>query len=530
MGILSQRVQRNAQGAVRGPVAEVQSLPAPVGGWNARDSFANMDPTDAITLENWFPTVSGVTLRGGSTNWATGLTDQVQTLMAYSAGATSKFFAVTSGGKIFDVTSQGAVGAPVVSGLSNGQWEYTNITTAGGSYLYCCNGTDKPLLYDGTTWVAIDSGSTPAISGVTTTTLVNIILFKHRIWFIQKNTLKAWYLPTDSVGGAAQVFDFSTVCREGGHLVDMDTWTVDGGYGMDDNLVFITSEGEVIVYRGTDPASIATWALAGIWKLGSPISRRAMLKWGGDLLVLTYDGLLPMAAALQSDRLDPRVALSDKIQGAITAATTAYGGNHEAVGWQVVYFAKANAVLINVPVAVGQQQQYVMNTITKSWCNITGWPANCFEIFNDDLYYGGNGVVVKAWDTSYSDNGTNIATNGIQAFNYFEKRGMIKYFTRARPSIFTDGEPAVFCGMNVDFNILDVTAPLTTTATVYGLWDSGKWDQPLWGSNLEITNTWLGITGLGYCGAVQLKTASSGLQIQWASTDIVFQSGYAGIS
>jgi hypothetical protein len=53
--------------------------------------------------------------------------------------------------------------------------------------------------------------------------------------------------------------------------------------------------------------------------------------------ILTYDGLMPMAASLQSSRLDPRVALSDKIQGAITAATTEYGGSHAANGWQVVY-------------------------------------------------------------------------------------------------------------------------------------------------------------------------------------------------
>lgn len=518
----SRLVQKNA--------AEVESLPAPVGGWNARDSFANMDPMDAVALTNMFPTVSSVSLRGGSTTTSTGLDGQVQTIMVYNAGANSKQFAITDTFKLYETTTPGAVGSPILTGLGSGQWEYTNITTPGGSFLYACNGIHAPLLYDGTNWTAITGISTPAITGVTTTTLVNVFLFKHRIWFIQKNTLIAWYLPTDSIGGAAQMLDMSETCGKGGHLVDMDAWTVDGGYGMDDNLVFITSEGQVLVWRGTDPASAATWTAVGVWNLGSPISRRAMLKWGGDLLILTYDGLLPMAAALQSDRLDPRVALSDKIQGAISAATSAYGSNHDAVGWQVIYSAKVNAVMVNVPIASGQQQQYVMNTITKSWCNFTGWNANCWEIFNDDLYYGGNGIVVKAWDNTYADNGANIQTNTIQAFNYFEKRGVMKYFTRARPSIFTDGQPAVSVGMNLDFNILDVTAPLTTTPTVYGLWDSGVWDQALWGSNLEITNTWLGITGLGYCGGLQMKTASSGLQIQWASTDVVFQSGYAGIS
>jgi hypothetical protein len=47
--------------------------------------------------------------------------------------------------------------------------------------------------------------------------------------------------------------------------------------------------------------------------------------------------------------------------------------SHASVGWQVVYAtAKYNAVWINIPVADGQQEQYVMNTITKAWSPIYG--------------------------------------------------------------------------------------------------------------------------------------------------------------
>ena len=521
-----------ARNMVQRTAANVQSIPAPVGGWNARDSLANMEPMDAVTLINYFPTVSNCVLRGGYSKYATGFTGQAQSLFSYSGGATNKLFAVvgTPALSIYDVTAGGAVGAAVVSGLTNAIWEYTNVATTGGNYLYAVNGVDKPRLYDGTTWTAIDAASTPAITGVTTTTLENVTLFKNRLWFIQKNTLKAWYLPTSAVGGAAQSLDLSSIARFGGHLVDLDTWTIDAGYGVDDNLAFITSNGEVIVYRGTDPASDATWALAGVWKLGSPISKRAMLKYGGDLLILTYDGLMPMAQSLQSSRLDPRVALSNKIQGAITAATTSYGGSHAAVGWQVFYNAKRNAVWINVPVLEGlQQQQYVMNTITTSWCQFIGWEANVWETFGDDPYFGSNGFVGKAWDSTYADNNTNIAANVLQAFNYLGSRGVKKYFTRARPSIFTNGNPAISVGINVDFDIQNNATPLSYSASAMGLWDAGLWDEAVWGDDLQITNNWQGVTGLGYCGAVLLTSASTGLEIEWASTDVVYQSGWAGI-
>ena len=514
---------------VQGNAARVASVPAPVGGWNARDSIANMEPLDAVQLINFFPTISNCVLRGGSTNWATGMTGQVQTIMVYNGSTSSKMFAAvgTPDLTFYDASTAGAATATTVTGLTNAIWEYINITTTGGTYLYAVNGADKPRLYDGTSWVAIDAASTPAITGVTTTTLSNVTLFKNRLWFIQKDTLKAWYLPTSAVGGAAQVLDLSSIAKFGGKLVDLDTWTIDAGYGVDDNLVFVTSNGEVIVYRGTDPASDATWALTGIWKLGSPIGNRSMLKWGGDLLILTYDGLMPMAQSLQSSRLDPRVALSNKIQGAIVAATAAYSSS--TVGWQVYYNARRNAVWINVPIAEGQQEQYVMNTITTSWAQFQGWTANVWETYNDNPYYGGNGVVVRAWDDTYVDNTSNISTNVFQAFNYFDSRGVKKYFTRARPSIFTNGAPAIFVGINVDFNVDDTTAPISASASAVGLWDAGTWDSALWGSGLQITNNWQGVTGLGYCGSIQLKSASSGLQIEWASTDVVYQAGWAGI-
>lgn len=509
------------------PQAHVASLPPPVGGWNARDALANMAETDAVQLTNYYPGVSSCDLRGGSSAWATGMSGDVQSLLVYNGAATSKMFAVDATGlKLYDVSSAGAVGAAAVSGLTNAKWEYANVSTPGGHYLYAVNGADKPLLYDGTNWTPIDGASTPAITGVTTTNLTNVLLFKNRVWFIEKNTLKAWYLPTQSVGGAAQSLDLSAVATQGGYLVDFVAWTVDGGYGVDDNLAFITSKGEVIVYRGTDPASAATWAEMGVWQLGSPVGKRCMMKYGGDSLILSLDGLLPMAQALQSSRLDPRVALSDKIQGAISAATSNY---FSSFGWEIFYFPKNNAVWVNVPVAAGQQQQYVMNTITTAWCNFTNWPANCWALYGDNPYFGGNGTVYAAWDTTYADGSANITATAMQAFNYFEMRGVEKYFTRGRPNILTTGSPAIQLGLAIDFDLNATPSPVTFAPTAYGVWDTATWDNALWGQSLTINSNWQGVSGIGYCAAPIFQTASMGVQIKWASTDVVFQAGWAGI-
>ena len=504
---------------VQRTAANVQSLPAPIGGWNVRDSIANMDVLDAVQLTNLFPTVNNVVLRGGYTKYSTGLPGQVQTLMSYSSGATDKLFAI-SGTAIYDCTAGGAVGAAVKTGLSNAKWEYANVTTPAGGYIYLVNGVDAPLLYNGTTW------TNPTITGVTASTFSNITTFKNQVWFTQASTLKAWYLPTLSIAGAAAAIDMSSVAQLGGYLVACGTWTIDAGYGVDDNLVFVTNNGEVIVWSGTDPSDATKWALIGVWNIGKPVGKRCMMKYGGDIVILTYNGLYPLAASLQSSRLDPRIALSDKIQGAFSAATQQYGDNF---GWDINFDPKHNALTINVPIAEGQQQQYVMNNITKSWCNFTGQAANCWTIYNNEPYWGGNGFVAHAWDDSYADDSANIATYALQAFNYFDSRGVKKYFTRARPSIFTNGQPSIFIGLNIDFDLVDTSTALSYSPQTASKWDTARWDLNNWATETVITNNWQGVTGIGYCASVQFKSASQGTTILWASTDVVYQSGWAGI-
>jgi len=495
------------------------SLPAPTGGWNARDNLAAMAPTDAVSLINWLPSTSECMLRGGYSNHATGLPAQVETLMDYEGAATSRLFAI-SDGKVYNVTSAGAVGAAVLSGLTNSRWQYCNVATSGGNYLYMANATDKPYLYDGTTWTAIDGVSTPAITGVTTTNLNSPIVFKNRVWFIQKNSLKTWYLPTSAVGGAANAVDMSAVAQLGGYIVAHCTWTIDAGQGVDDYYVAVTSKGEVIVYQGTDPSSASTWALKGVWRIGAPVGSRCMYKLGGDVLVISQDGLLPLSSALQSSRVNPRVALTDKIQFAISDAVTNYGDNF---GWQVIYFAQQNQLWMNVPVSVGSQEQYAMSTITKSWGQYQGWAANCWEIFQDQPYFGGNGVVCKAWDTN-ADNGTNINSLAIQAFSAYGKPGIVKRFTLMRPIFRVTGSPAFLGAINVDFDTTETTSPLTFSPITLASWDSATWDSGIWGG-MTILQNWQGITGVGRYAAPQLKLVSAGIDVRWVSTDVVYETG-----
>lgn len=504
----------------RTQIARAEIVPAPVGGWNARDPLAAMAPEDAVILQNWFPIPGGVQLRNGSANWSTGLGNQVNSLMGYNpASGTPKLFAA-SGGSIFDVTSGGAVGAAVITGLTSSQWKHANFATAAGPFLGIVNGADGYYVYNGTSWQSVTSGSSPiSITGVSPNSLSDICMFAQRVWFVQSGTLNAWYLPVGSVGGAASQFPMQSIFPRGGSLVAMGVWTVDGGYGMQDYLCFVTSEGEIAIYQGTDPSQSSTFSKVGVYQVGTPMGNRCFLKYGGDLLYIGKDGLGPISRLLASSRVNTQVDLTYKIQSAISQATSSYAANF---GWGMMLHPLQNQLYLNIPIGPGQQQQYVMNTITGAWCNFSGWPANCWERFQDKIFYGGNGVVVQAWSTNLDDNGSAINGEALQAFQTFGSSQQ-KQFTMAKPLLQSSGVPGILVGLNVDF---DTSAPVgnpSFSQPPYGLWDHGKWDNAIWGSGSITLNNWEFASGVGTWGAMHIKSSALDASLTWTATSYLMQ-------
>lgn len=229
-----------------------------------------------------------------------------------------------------------------------------------------------------------------------------------------------------------------------------------------------------------------------------------------------------MSSLLQSSRTTPKVYLTDKIQTAMSTAATSYGTNF---GWQVIPFESQQMLLMNVPVQTNSdQQQYVMNTVTGAWCNFTGWNANCFELYEDGLYFGGTNYIGKAWDTN-SDAGGAITSQGLQAFNYFGIPGMLKQFTMIRPTFYASSSPSVWAQINTGFSKAEPTATISTASSVGGLWGVGRWGMAVWGSALSLSRIWQGTQGLDYVGAPNIKTNTLGINLQWLSTDVIFRRG-----
>lgn len=503
----------------RRPEGRPKSIPAPFGGLNTRDAISDMAVTDALLMTNFFPTPSDVMLRKGYSDQVTYIAGgQVQSLMAYNSPSGTQALYAAAGSAIYNCTQATATASTAVSGFTNAKWEHTNFTNTGGtSFLLMVNAADGLRSFDGTNW------ATQIVTGTSASNFAHISQHKRRLWFCKDDTLEVWYLNVDSVAGTASRLDLSAFCRLGGEVMATSGWTLDAGEGMDDYFVSVTSNGEIIVYKGTDPTSASTWEMIGRWEVGKPLSRRCFAKFAGDIIYLAEDGVWPLANLLATERTKPRIALSDKIANSVKDAATNYRTNF---GWQIFYWPRGTMVLANIPVATGgSQQQLVMNSITRAWGNFTGWNANCFEVYQGNLYFGGNGYVSQAWNT-FADDGVAITGEVKQAFSNLGNPWR-KQVTLARPILNTNGSPATSFGFNTDYSDSSVLATLTFSPTSYAVWDTATWDNGIWGGGLNVSSNWINVSALGITVAPRLRVQSSGIEVHWQATDTISLQGSA---
>lgn len=512
------------------------SIPAPVGGWNARDSLASMDPADAITLDNMIPSTDKVDGRRGYAAHAqpTGVTLDIDTLATWAGPSSSVMwaFAIVSGDKkAFDCTAAGtpAANAAFTALAHTGtraDYVAEMFTNTAGTYLYLCDalGENAPCHYNGTTWAA------PTISGVTAANLVHVSQHRYRLFFCEKNTLNLWYLDRDAIQGTAKRLKLGAYATEGGYLMATGTWTVDAGSGVDDMFVAVTSIGQVLVFQGNDPSSASAWRLAGVYKTAPPIGRKCLLKYGSSLFIITVDGVVAVESLFNQSLAQPAVPITDKVRSAFWQAS---GDWNAEPGWQAIYYPAGRYILVNVPgssysstSSSKPMYQFVMNTQTRQWCRFTGISARCWALLNGALYCGGtNGQVYKA-DTGNKDDTAPISYKCKQAFNYFGARGMVKRWTMMRPTLLTDAETVTGAFyIDTDFDTQLVSSSTSIAPGSSGAWDTTDWDTAFWDADSSILQQWQMAGGIGHCAALVLLIQTNGAELSWYATDWVYQVG-----
>lgn len=518
----------------------LQTFAAPVGGWIKNQNLATPGArrpdgsavNGAWVLENWFPIATGIRMRGGSSvfNQLGDGTQTIRSLFTYVNGNNESLFAAVDDA-IYDVTHQ--VGSfylrdnighrlvddqgnrlitfptapltPVFDGLTGGLWSVIQFATPGGVFLRAVNGQDTPLVYDGAAW-----STDPAITAVDPTTLSNVFVYKRRLFFIQKDSLNAWYLAADSIGGAAVQLPLGGVFPRGGSLLFGASWSLDGGGGLTAQCIFVTTEGEVAVYQGDDPSVADSWSLVGVYRIGKPLGPKAWIHAGGDLVIATDVGFVPLSQAVQRDyaALSPS-AISYPIETAWNEAVAARSSAY----WSCEVWPSKQMVLVVLPTVSGTTpQMFVANTRTGAWALFTGWDGTCVQAFGDKLFFGSTKARIVETESGGADQESVYTATCVPLFDPLKTPASLKTGMLARATLLSPYAVEATVSFQHDFMVNLPSPPDDIVVPSGSLWGVGVWGVSQWGAAAvkQTFQDWRSVGGSGYsiAPAVQISSGS----------------------
>lgn len=499
---LSQRHKR--------PQVVPKPLPAPVGGLVTSQNIGAMEPGTAIVLSNWFPTRTGISVRGGNRKHATLGSDPVESLMNY-VGTSPAIFA-GSGGNITDITSPvdpNTPPTPDVTGQTSNYYSFINFPLTGGNRMPIANGTDPMQLYDGTTWQQVTDVSVPiAITGVDTSTIIHINAYRNRMYMVEGGSLNVWYLPVDSVGGAAERLSLAGVFTKGGVIQFTATWSSESGAAsMQAYLVVMSSEGEAAVFTGAFPES-DDWALVNVYDISRPLGKNGWFRAGGDIVIATEMGMVPVSAARYKD---PGALGMDAVSVKIEPTWKQAAQTRSTIPWEILKWDDKDAFYVNTPVVGNLPTLTIVGNIkTGAISTYTGWDNRCFGLHNRQMYFGCNDGTVRLAEVGGSDNGMPYIAQTAFAWDHLGAPGWTKSVKQAQAIWNTTRPFAYGLSASIDnqqqFPISPNSLPDNDPAS---LWDAGLWDQALWDNgtvqyNIRSRQISIGRTGLVFSMEIQV--------------------------
>lgn len=491
------------------------TISAPTGGWNTRAPLDQMGPEYAVKMINAFPDDGFVRTRKGFIQHCaiTANSSDVNTLVELPlANGTQKLIAC-AGTQFYDVTSSSSVALGPT--ITNSTWQHVLI----GNRVLFFNGSDTPQMYDGTTW------SQPSFNGqvhtLTPSNLIQACQYKSRLFVVEKNTSYVWNSNTAAFQGQMHRIDYSYLLQKGGTVQFVASWSRDTGVGLTDYFVIVSSEGEVLLYSGSDPENANNWAIAGRFFLPEPVAgRRGYLGLGSDLLIIHKAGITPLSSLLAGGNNSTYASITANINQAFLAAAQDYGA---ADGWCAAYHSGGKAVYFNIPIP-DVAQQFVLNPDRGAWAQYTGMQAKVWSSFQNDIYFGGkNGRVFKA-ETGTLDNGAPIKSEVHLAYNYFKDRARIKRFTMIRPHVKSAPGETFSIGTDVDFKEAPFTYTTQNTESGFN-WNAGLWNQALWSAPKIRGEDVYSLTAFGRCASVSFAFESTTGPYEFYAAAITFETG-----
>lgn len=481
---------------------QVVEYPAPTGGLDTAAIKAGRPGNTALVMDNLIPDSQGVRPRSGSRKVfslgsAYSSTNKIERLISFTL--TGETFAATPTSLYaFDenTTPLADTAAPTAAYSSQTSSDYgaVEMATAGGKFITLVNGVNDALIYNGTTFSPVGGGTytiTQAQSdgqGGTSQVAYDTSDWSYgwahqgRQYFVEKGTMKAWYLGTNSIQGEAKFLTLAGVFSKSSELLFGTSFSTDSGAGIDDFNVFVSAEGEVAIYQGTDPSNINTWALKGLFEIGRPLGKNAHFSIAGDVIIATVDGLVPLSAVLTKDVSELRLfSLSAAIEPDIDLEIR-LADPYASAKWKMVKSDHHGLGFLVLPRRNQPERHlYVVNLRNRAWCRFTGWRVEDMISLDTHVFFTDGQYVYEGLVTG-RDDGEIIQHQLLTAHDNLGSEGRQKIIHKAKVNLVTSSH------INVHLDIArnnEAPTPVYPEAT-----DTLDYSDAIWGTAVWDTATW----------------------------------------
>jgi hypothetical protein len=322
-------------------------------------------------------------------------------------------------------------------------------------------------------------------------------------------------LPLNAVGGALAMIPLSGAAAKGGKLLACFSWSIDAGDGIDDKIVFMTDLGELLIFTGSDPSVLASWRQEGRYEVSPPLGMNAHLAVGGDVLIATVDGIVPISGSITKSRVDLELA-------AITRTIKPMWREHvldkREHPWTMCKWDEYGAIFTTFPGGKsGKQLCLATNAATGAHARFTGWDAMCFIRMRGDAFFGDQLGRIMQMDRTGYDNGVPYVATLVGGWEMFQSPSQTVTWRQSRASFSARaGEPFVpQLSATTDYVVVLPQPPLAgPDPGLLDLWDQGLWDDAIWDAAAApkpvVRNTgWvsIGMTGFSHAPIVQVTVA-----------------------
>jgi hypothetical protein len=356
---------------------------------------------------------------------------------------------------------------------------------------------------------------------VSVSSLNIVVSHMNRLFFADTGNLAIYYLPIQAKSGELKLFPLNAIFRRGGSIRAMATWSIDGGNGPDDVLVIFSSNGECVIYSGTDPAT--NFKTVGRFDFDAPMSKHSITRYGGELYVLISTGLVPMSTMLKAE--SDQLGQSEK--GVTTLFSKAANAFRSDLGWATFLNPSSGRLYCNIPQGAKNRYMQMVRHMPKAiWATWDGIPARCWGWLDPYIYFADDsGNVYEMHPTYLNDDGKAIKVDVQMAWSSF-KTPAKKSFKAIQTYISTDGAPQPVIDIKTEYDFTDgVNQPDINEIPEGSYWDVSDWNTAEWATGERAITIWNGVAGRGRVGAVRMTHTVQNATFAIKGWEIIFEAG-----